>query len=242
MRIYQVGNYWPEAKAVLLVSSAGAIGDRIRAQYRRMPDDIRNDVLKFDLYGWPANFEANWWLSFETRTLFRHKVEGGSEPAGAIICAMDVPLPTQDPRTPVQLIPIAVHDTGFIGVALYLDRVLAIESDRLGPATQEEAQLALRRYLAAERHALESLRREVEAMEKAPVENEFERTRIPDAVRLKVFLRDKGSCVRCGANLELQFDHIIPVSKGGSNTEANIQVLCAPCNLKKSDHIATPEM
>ena len=45
--------------------------------------------------------------------------------------------------------------------------------------------------------------------------------------------------MRCGSKDKLHFDHIIPVSKGGSNTEANIQILCGACNLKKSDKIGT---
>jgi 5-methylcytosine-specific restriction endonuclease McrA len=35
----------------------------------------------------------------------------------------------------------------------------------------------------------------------------------------------------------LEFDHIIPVAKGGSNAETNVQLLCRRCNGKKSDMI-----
>jgi len=37
--------------------------------------------------------------------------------------------------------------------------------------------------------------------------------------------------------MDLQYDHIIPVSKGGSNTAKNIQILCKHFNLKKSNKI-----
>lgn len=40
----------------------------------------------------------------------------------------------------------------------------------------------------------------------------------------------------CGCSLEngYQADHIVPISCGGANWIANIQLLCAPCNHRKS--------
>lgn len=61
---------------------------------------------------------------------------------------------------------------------------------------------------------------------------------IPTAVKVAVYARDKGRCVKCGATTNLHYDHILPFSKGGSSTTPdNIQLLCASCNLKKHDHI-----
>ena len=60
------------------------------------------------------------------------------------------------------------------------------------------------------------------------------RQAIPDDVKQFVFERDKGQCVNCHSQVELQFDHVIPVSLGGSNSLENLQVLCGPCNRKKS--------
>ena len=61
---------------------------------------------------------------------------------------------------------------------------------------------------------------------------------IPTSVKVEVWQRDKGRCVRCGSNVNLHYDHIIPFSKGGSSTTAaNIQLLCATCNLRKHDNI-----
>ena len=64
------------------------------------------------------------------------------------------------------------------------------------------------------------------------------RQRIPDDVKAHVFERDQGRCQDCGADEDLQYDHIIPVAKGGGNSPANIQLLCGNCNRQKSDHIA----
>ena len=61
---------------------------------------------------------------------------------------------------------------------------------------------------------------------------------IPTSVKVEVWQRDKGKCVKCGSSVNLHYDHIIPFSKGGSSTTAaNIQLLCATCNLKKHDNI-----
>jgi len=61
---------------------------------------------------------------------------------------------------------------------------------------------------------------------------------IPTSVKVAVYARDKGRCVKCGSNKNLHYDHILPFSKGGSSTTVdNIQLLCAKCNLQKHDHI-----
>lgn len=56
---------------------------------------------------------------------------------------------------------------------------------------------------------------------------------IPENVRIFVWRRDQGKCVKCGKNEKLHFDHIIPRTKGGGNTERNVQLLCQTCNQKK---------
>lgn len=61
--------------------------------------------------------------------------------------------------------------------------------------------------------------------------------RIPDYVKVAVWQKDGGQCVKCGATDYLEYDHIIPFSKGGANSENNIQLLCRKCNLAKSGEI-----
>jgi hypothetical protein len=63
------------------------------------------------------------------------------------------------------------------------------------------------------------------------------REAIPQRVRHEVWRRDRGSCVQCGSRGRLEFDHIIPVSRGGSNTTRNIELRCEPCNRRKGARI-----
>lgn len=60
---------------------------------------------------------------------------------------------------------------------------------------------------------------------------------IPPSVKIAVWRRDEGKCSLCKSREKLEYDHIIPVSKGGSNTERNVQLLCEPCNRRKSGAI-----
>lgn len=61
----------------------------------------------------------------------------------------------------------------------------------------------------------------------------WRRRRISDSVRLAVWQRDGGRCVRCQDVRDLEYDHDIPHSKGGSDSAENIQLLCLPCNRSK---------
>lgn len=63
------------------------------------------------------------------------------------------------------------------------------------------------------------------------------REAIPRAVQREVWQRDGGKCVECSSNEKLCFDHIVPFSRGGSNTVRNLQLLCERCNLSKGNRI-----
>ena len=63
------------------------------------------------------------------------------------------------------------------------------------------------------------------------------RSPIPSHVRREVWRRDEGKCVKCGSREKLEFDHIIPLSRGGSNTARNIELLCQDCNRTKASNI-----
>ena len=63
---------------------------------------------------------------------------------------------------------------------------------------------------------------------------------IPLVVKKTVWERDRGCCVQCGAwgrNADLEYDHVIPHSKGGASTATNLQLLCRNCNGLKGNRI-----
>ena len=81
-------------------------------------------------------------------------------------------------------------------------------------------------------------RKNIEIEEEEEVKALKKRSRkISQKVKDLVWNRDGGKCVECGSNENLEFDHIIPHSKGGANTYRNIQLLCEPCNRSKSAKI-----
>jgi hypothetical protein len=63
------------------------------------------------------------------------------------------------------------------------------------------------------------------------------RRAIPERVRHEVWRRDEACCVDCGSRERLEFDHIIPISKGDSNTARNIELRCEMCNGRKGARI-----
>lgn len=78
----------------------------------------------------------------------------------------------------------------------------------------------------------------IQAQNQAPARNGGHDSRyVSQDVRRAVWQRDGGRCVECGATEYLEYDHIIPWSKGGATSVENLQLLCRGCNGRKSDRI-----
>jgi 5-methylcytosine-specific restriction endonuclease McrA len=101
----------------------------------------------------------------------------------------------------------------------------------------ENKALFVKRFILRRERQLEKVRRETETLERLGDFPRSPRESIPEAVRLFVWQRDGGRCVRCGSRDRLEFDHIIPLSAGGSTTERNLQLLCESCNRAKGSSI-----
>ncbi|WP_327141371.1 TerD family protein [Nocardia sp. NBC_01327] len=56
-------------------------------------------------------------------------------------------------------------------------------------------------------------------------------------IKAQVWQRDGGRCVECGDSHYLEFDHIIPLSRGGATSATNLQILCRACNRAKGARI-----
>lgn len=64
--------------------------------------------------------------------------------------------------------------------------------------------------------------------------------RSPAFTRFNVFLRDSFLCQYCGKDFQaedLTFDHVLPRSRGGQTTWANVVTACQHCNLQKGDRL-----
>lgn len=54
--------------------------------------------------------------------------------------------------------------------------------------------------------------------------------------RQEIIDRDDATCHICGKRCEpreIHLDHVIPLSRGGEHSRANVKVACAECNIRK---------
>jgi hypothetical protein len=105
----------------------------------------------------------------------------------------------------------------------------------LGQFTLEQEILLVQDYVDSERRKFERLQHKFRLAQRT--DPRTERTGIPEEVRIAVWRRDGGRCVRCGTRERLEYDHIIPVSLGGSSTVRNIELLCETCNRSKGANV-----
>jgi hypothetical protein len=121
-----------------------------------------------------------------------------------------------------------------------LDKIYMLQAIH-SHSLEEARELIATAIKAEERAKLKQAKRSInkkanEIYNNIPSENL--RETIADDVKELVWQRDQGKCVKCGSQEKLEYDHIIPVVKGGSSTARNLQLLCEFCNRSKSDNIS----
>lgn len=126
------------------------------------------------------------------------------------------------------------HSTGG-SVWVFRDYLYLLEGAEY--ESEEVKKLHIKHFVFKKEKEFSRIKKEVERFERFEKINPAYREQIPEEVRMYVWRRDDGRCVQCNSEQNLEFDHIIPISKGGSNTERNIQLLCSECNKKKSNVI-----
>lgn len=53
-------------------------------------------------------------------------------------------------------------------------------------------------------------------------------------IRSRIIERDKGACVYCGSiEPKMHVDHVVPLSRGGTNDDSNLVTACRSCNVSK---------
>ena len=138
-------------------------------------------------------------------------------------------------KEPVNLIPNIA--TGILGeVGLFRDKIYVV-SNKKEHYDDEKTRLLILEHIDKERRKFESLKRKYLPGSETEKPREEDYRKIPEDVRIYVWRRDEGKCRKCGSKEKLEYDHIIPVSKGGSNTARNIELLCEKCNREKSANI-----
>jgi 5-methylcytosine-specific restriction endonuclease McrA len=125
------------------------------------------------------------------------------------------------------------------GIDKYLDSQFFLFRDSIyaatGPYTESECMLLVADLADKERTLFEALSQKQDSPEVR--EAVADRRRISEKVRIAVWRRDQGQCRKCHSRLNLEYDHIIPVAEGGSNTVRNIELLCEKCNRSKGKKI-----
>lgn len=51
-----------------------------------------------------------------------------------------------------------------------------------------------------------------------------------------------GCCAGCSSTLDLEYDHVVPRKRGGSDHPSNMQILCHHCNNAKNGMVNLPRL
>ncbi|MGE3491572.1 MAG: HNH endonuclease [Vicinamibacterales bacterium] len=118
---------------------------------------------------------------------------------------------------------------------VFRNKVVKVEGWEV--ASREEVVTRVVHKVLSEEKAFDKMKAEIERFRIMDRGSAATREPIPEDVRIFVWRRDQAKCAKCGSQDKLEFDHIIPIEKGGNNTTRNVQILCERCNRTKGASI-----
>ena len=62
-------------------------------------------------------------------------------------------------------------------------------------------------------------------------------TRLWSKIRLRILIRDGYCCQYCGSEDATTVDHVLPISKGGTDDPDNLVAACTRCNYSKGNRM-----
>jgi hypothetical protein len=172
---------------------------------------------------------------FVTPNEFREDAAASkNSPAPATIPAL---MRASEPAAPSKVAPIAAgrHLFQFMGDDAQRDLLVAVQ-DLIGPDGAGDIGMIFFRALELLKSRLEKRKFATTAKPRTTVGTKSSRG-IPAHVRRAVSERDEHRCTfvgthgrRCPARRGLEFDHIVPIARGGESTVGNVRLLCRTHN------------
>lgn len=238
-----------------------ALDEQLAKEKRKNEEIASKQALVFDdLFEW-RDMEGVWFLFYKKETADNYHVDLHSERVmnvkkGYICARFNFNIAVSSPVDGV-LSWLPEQWNGFLRMERNM-ALIKVDPTPSGQKTMED-------YIAEKERLREQMKKNAEKREReeiaAKIKERERRRQLEKEVRQKlidsgelfgdeqkrppisrevvdaVYRRDGGRCVYCGSTEDLQIDHIIPFSKGGSSELANLQLLCRKCNIEKSNKI-----
>lgn len=117
---------------------------------------------------------------------------------------------------------------------LFGDCVWELRATELS-ASDKGLTLLFEQAVEQERHKWDRLRQNPSAGADGKSTEEF----ITQNIRVAVWRRDGGKCVKCGSRDGIDFRYVVPPQRGGTGAAGNVRLLCAKCRQKTAPTAAT---
>ena len=106
--------------------------------------------------------------------------------------------------------PIFLEEISGETYSFYLFHNKVIKVEEAWGVDDDELLIRIKHFVLKQEKDFYKATKEVEAYERMSEAQDAKREKISESVKLFVWQRDEGKCVKCGSNQKLEFDHIIP--------------------------------